>query len=247
MHRIPFVIALALGAICAAPAAAQPVTEGSQSEAADDAYDGYDEDDDYDEYEDEGFCGGEESSYDDAYYSFEDGDFEGASEILVAALRDEDLYDQRTYYLALLGQAQLRLNDTRHATVNFRRSIAAESAGTYSTGARVGLAIALLQNGQRQRAQDVAAAYADERCGPDERSALNCYVAFVVSATAARDDEARAKGREGARRMRSEMDQYELPALAYYDTAFDVAAWPEPVSAPTDLTGNAETRTAAEG
>ncbi len=222
MRRIPFVIALALGAICAAPAAAQPVAEDSSSDVVA-GYDGYDEED----YGDEEFCGGEESSYDDANFAFQEGDYEDARDILVTALRDEDLYGGRAYYLVLLGQAQLRLNETRHATVNFRRAIAADTEGTYSMGARIGLAVAHLRNGQRRRAQDEATTYSDEHCAPGERATLSCYVSFVVAATTAREDEARAKSQEGARRIRSEMDQYQLPALAYYDATFDVSAWLE--------------------
>lgn len=222
MRRIHFLIALALGALGAAPVAAASDTEGAGN---------YDEYDEYDEGGDE-FCGGEESSYDDAYFSFDEGDYEGARDILVTSLREENLYGSRWQYLLLLAQTQLRLNEVRHATVNFHRASAADPSAW--EGAQIGLAVALVENGQRRRAESRATTYADEHCTAGDDTTVLCYVAFVVAATSSHDDESRQKNQAAARRVRSELNAYQRQALAYYDASFDVSAWPSP---PADVVG----------
>lgn len=205
--------------LAASPVAANDAEELEELGAAEEVEEEY--------YEEEEFCGGgEPTKYDEAYMAFDVADYREARDILVDALQSREVEEhERPAYLVLLGQTQLRLGQTRHAAVNFRRAITAAPATANNSGARIGLAVALARRGNGRRAAAEASRYIDEVC--DGASGLaRCYVANVVIASAASDEAARVAGRREARRTYAALRSYEHGAVAYYEQLFDVADWP---------------------
>ncbi len=197
------------------------IATAAPAAASDDTEDDYYDEEDFGEE----FCGGEETPYDEAYMLFDEEDFADARDVLVNALSSHDYYrDSRPAYLILLGQTQMRLGDSRHAAVNFSRAIAAAPEYADENGARLGLAVALAERGDRRRALEAATQFIDAQCATETGNATHCYIANVVLAAAGRDAETREKGRAETARLRGELSEYQVDAVRYYEELFQIDA-----------------------
>jgi len=224
-------IAAALAATAAPVAAQDEEPEQYEDEYGDEEY-----------YGEEEFCGGgEETPFDEAYMYYDMEEYGDARDTLVSALQSHDYYSEmRPAYLVLLGLTQMRLDDSRHAAVNFSRAIAAAPDDADMNGARIGLAVALAERGDRRRALESATQFIDARCTSESTAPIQCYVANVVLGSVGRDDETRGKGRIEAERLRTEMRDYERAGIEFYDELFEVAEWTATAEAPEPPESNTE-------